>query len=83
MKNDFQCYRRAITSCLVERAKDETVRKSTSLQLSVGTMIVKVLNCTPRFHIVYIDATAFLFMVRNAHPKGNLGSARKTAGPSP
>ena len=52
MQNDYQCYRRAIASRLVERAKDETVTKSTSLQLSVRTMIVKVLNCIPRFHIV-------------------------------
>ena len=64
MQNDFQCYRRAIASRLVERAKDETVTKSTSLQLSVGTVIGKVLNCIPRFRIVYIDTTAFLFMVR-------------------
>ena len=41
MQNDFQCYRRAIASRLVKRAKDETVRKSTNLQLSVGTVIAK------------------------------------------
>ena len=38
MQNDFQCYRRAIASRLVEQAKDETVTKSTSLLLSVGTV---------------------------------------------
>ena len=64
MQNDFQCYRHAIASRLVEQAKDNTVRKSTSLQLSVGTVIAKVLNCIPRFCIVYIDTTAFQFMVR-------------------
>ena len=64
MQNDVQCYRRAIASRLVERAKDETVTKSTSLQLSVGTVIANVLNCIPRFRIVYIEITAFLFMVR-------------------
>ena len=64
MQNDFQSSRHAIASPLVERAKDETVRKSTSLQLSVSTMMVKVLNCIPRLRIVYIDITAFLFMVR-------------------
>ena len=64
MLNDFQCSRRAIASPLVERAKDETVRKSTSLQLLVGTVMVKVLNCIPRLCIVYIDITTFLFMVR-------------------
>ena len=64
MQNVFQCYRRAITSHLVERAKDETVRKSTSLQLLVGIVIAKVLNCILRFRIVYKDTTAFLFMVR-------------------
>ena len=37
-------------------------------------MIAKVLKCIPRFCIVYIDTTAFLFMVDNARPKGNLGS---------
>ena len=73
MQNDFQCYKRAIASRLVERAKDETVMKSTSLQLSVGTVIAKVRNCIPRFRIVYIETTAFLFMVRNARPKGNWG----------
>ena len=83
MQNDFQCYRRAIASRLVERAKDETVTKSTSLQQSVGTVIAKVLNCIPRFRIVCIETTAFLLMMRNARPKGNLGSSRKTAGPSP
>ena len=64
MQNDFQCYRRAIASRLVEQAKDNTVRKSTSLQLSVGAVIAKVFNCIPRFHIVYINTTTFLFMVR-------------------
>ena len=63
MQNDFQCSRRAIASRLVERAKDKTVGKSTSLQLSVGTVIAKVLNCIPRIRIVYIDTTAFLFIV--------------------
>ena len=67
MQNDFQCSRCAIASRLVERAKEKTVRKSTSLQLSVSTvmaMMAKVLNCIPRFRIVYIDTTVFLFMVR-------------------
>ena len=53
-----------IASRLVERGKDKTVRKSTSLQLPFGTVIAKVLNCIPRFRIVYINTTAFLFMVR-------------------
>ena len=39
MQNDFQCSRRAITSRLVERAKEKTVRKSKSLQLSVSTVM--------------------------------------------
>ena len=64
MQNEFQCYRCAVASFLVKRAKDKTVRKSTNLQLSVGTVIAKVPNCIPRFCIVYIDTTAFLFMVR-------------------
>ena len=53
-----------IASRLVERGKDKTVRNSTSLKLTVGTVIAKVLNCIPRFRIVYINTTAFLFMVR-------------------
>ena len=53
-----------IASRLVERGKDKTVRKSTSLKRPIGTVIAKVLNCIPRFRIVYIDTTAFLFMVR-------------------
>ena len=53
-----------IASSLVEQGKDKTVRKSTSLKRSIGTMKAKVLNCIPRFCIVYIDTTAFLFMVR-------------------
>ena len=83
MQNDFQCYRRAIASRLVDRAKDKTVRKSASLQLSVGTVIATVLNCIPRFRIVtYIQPPSCLWY-DNARPKGNLGSARKTAAPSP
>ena len=60
MQNDLQCYRRAIASHLVKWAKDKTVRKSTNLQLSVCTVIAKVLNCIPRFCIVYIVTTTFL-----------------------
>ena len=52
-----------IASHLVKRGKDKTVRKSTSLKRSIGTVIAKVLNCIPRFRIVCIDTTAFLFMV--------------------
>ena len=52
MQNGFQCYRPAIASHLVERAKDENVKKSTSLQVSVGTVIAYVLNCIPMFYIV-------------------------------
>ena len=36
-----------IASRLTERGKDKTVRNSTSLQLPVGTLIAKVLNCIP------------------------------------
>ena len=39
-----------------------------------GTVMAKVLKCIPRFRIVYIDTTAFLFMVDNTRSKGNLGS---------
>ena len=33
------------------------------LQVPFGTVIAKVLNRIPRFHIVHINTTAFLFMV--------------------
>ena len=47
-----------IESGLVEQGKDKTVRKSASLKRPIGTVIAT------RFHIVYIDTIAFLFMVR-------------------
>ena len=72
-----------IASRLVEQGKDKTVRNSTSLELPVGTVIVKILNCIPRFHIVYTIQPPSCLWYDNARPKGNLGSVRKTAGPSP
>ena len=72
-----------IASRLVERGKDKTVRNSTNLQLPVGIVIAKLLNCIPSFRIVYINTTPSCLWYDNARPNGNLGSARKTAGPSP
>ena len=53
-----------ITSHIVEQSKDKTVGKSTSLKWSIHTVIAKVLNYIPKFLIVFIYTTAFLFMVR-------------------
>ena len=83
-QNNFYCYRRAshimLHSKKVKTRLSVVEKTSTSLSQSFGTVMAKVHNCIPRSRIVYIDTTGFLFMAR---PRGNLGSARETAGPSP
>ena len=53
-----------VASCFVERGKNKTVRNSTSLKCSIGTMIANVSNYILWSCIIYIDTTGFLFVVR-------------------